>query len=306
MIKVYLFDKFAFVVSIKEAEYMIKNNIIVYLNKKYMVNKNGALGFICSNNITDAKKYKYLKYLASRMFICEDCGQKHAYCIRPILNKNKKIDFKGIRCVCKSCREKFFKKNNISKRPIYKEEFDIKKINKKIDKEIEEKGIINKEDYRNIRINIEFLERFTRLILPIIPEKIKKREEYLLEEAKELQKKYQGKIDLKDYRCRKKIREFLYKESKGICPVCGQSKEIEDFTIDHIVAKNKGGKDVISNFIGMCSKCNKEKGSKGILYFLSTTTLRKVPYRILKIAYYKQNKSRVYLKKLKRQLSKIK
>ena len=66
----------------------------------------------------------------------------------------------------------------------------------------------------------------------------------------------------------KSVGTFFRKEKDKNCPtyhfnlygiIDGEDRL---FTKDHFIAKSKGGKNVMSNYVVMCSKCNHEKGNK--------------------------------------------
>ena len=46
----------------------------------------------------------------------------------------------------------------------------------------------------------------------------------------------------------------------GACAYCGRIPHV--LTLDHIVAKSKGGFDVRSNLVAVCLRCNKSKASQ--------------------------------------------
>ena len=50
----------------------------------------------------------------------------------------------------------------------------------------------------------------------------------------------------------------VLKRDNFICQYC--SKKSNSMTIDHIIPKNKGGKDRWDNLVAACSKCNTKKG----------------------------------------------
>lgn len=50
-------------------------------------------------------------------------------------------------------------------------------------------------------------------------------------------------------------------DGRGICPGCLRGKHFEDFHLDHIVPKTKGGADYDHNIQLLCHNCNVTKGS---------------------------------------------
>ena len=61
----------------------------------------------------------------------------------------------------------------------------------------------------------------------------------------------------------------LFGRQEGHCAGCNGFFEIRNFTIDHIVAKSKGGTDHIDNLQLLCGACNSMKGTKTQEEFLA-------------------------------------
>tara|TARA_Y100001970_G_scaffold293620_1_gene441737 strand:- start:2412 stop:2948 length:537 start_codon:yes stop_codon:yes gene_type:complete len=55
-------------------------------------------------------------------------------------------------------------------------------------------------------------------------------------------------------------RRNIIKRDHCTCQYCG--KKYNDITIDHILPKDKGGKDIWTNLVAACKKCNLIKGNK--------------------------------------------
>ena len=55
------------------------------------------------------------------------------------------------------------------------------------------------------------------------------------------------------------IRYQVFKQAKYRCQLCGISAEQKALQVDHIVPRNKGGDDHISNFQALCYTCNAMK-----------------------------------------------
>lgn len=70
-----------------------------------------------------------------------------------------------------------------------------------------------------------------------------------------------------------RIREIRWAEmgagERRECPGCGRKKYADDFDLDHIVPRAKGGIDADENLQLLCSACNRTKGGR-----LSMTELR--------------------------------
>ena len=55
------------------------------------------------------------------------------------------------------------------------------------------------------------------------------------------------------------IRYEVFKRARTRCELCGISNEIRALEVDHIIPRNKGGTDDISNFQALCYSCNAMK-----------------------------------------------
>ena len=58
----------------------------------------------------------------------------------------------------------------------------------------------------------------------------------------------------------------LYGEQGGNCNGCGEHFKPRHLTVDHIIARNKGGTDHIENLQLLCGHCNAVKGDRGMEY----------------------------------------
>ena len=63
-------------------------------------------------------------------------------------------------------------------------------------------------------------------------------------------------------------RKNIIKRDNFICQYC--SKYTKDITIDHIIPKDKNGRDTWTNLVSACNKCNLKKGNK----LLSQTNMK--------------------------------
>lgn len=57
-----------------------------------------------------------------------------------------------------------------------------------------------------------------------------------------------------------KLKAAIKQRFGGACAFCGCVPRI--LTLDHIVARSKGGLDVKSNLVAVCQRCNRSKGSR--------------------------------------------
>ena len=64
-------------------------------------------------------------------------------------------------------------------------------------------------------------------------------------------------------------KQTLYGKQEGHCAGCGVLFEIRNFTVDHIVARSKGGTDHLDNLQLLCGACNSMKGVKTQEEFLA-------------------------------------
>lgn len=277
-------EKIVFNVTKEELDFMINEKIVSEKEGLYVVNKDSCFSYLFNTNIY--KRKLYINELSNQNFICNICNKKHSYNISPYIDENGEVDFSKVICCCTSCRLEKLKSRNIII-PIFKKRINWPK-EKEIIKDNLKKFNITKK-YRDIYIDLSkkiiIFEKYCDLVLP----------------KKDLDKveSFDKKINLKDCKKKSECKKFLYDISNGYCPVCGKKVRYSDFTIDHLVAKHLGGKDNLNNFIGMCTHCNREKGSKTVLEFLSTKELKKMPPLIVYIAKKQQDNARKEIENLK-------
>ena len=67
------------------------------------------------------------------------------------------------------------------------------------------------------------------------------------------------------YNCREN-KAKLYGIQEGNCPGCNEHFHMRNLTVDHIIARSKGGTDHIDNLQLLCAHCNSVKGNRGMEY----------------------------------------
>ncbi len=71
--------------------------------------------------------------------------------------------------------------------------------------------------------------------------------------------------DIPRYNCTEN-KTFLYGQQGGHCGHCRTHFQIQHLQVDHIIARNKGGTDHLSNLQLLCGYCNSVKGDRGMEY----------------------------------------
>ncbi|QUH21879.1 HNH endonuclease [Alkaliphilus sp. B6464] len=300
--KVYFLNKPVLDVSHDEMANLLLLGIIVYLDNEehYVLNKDSSeIAYLFNSKIKNFKKFTYLEHINNNRFTCEDCGKPYSFHVRPYTDDNGSINFKKIINVCKNCRTKLLEKKDILV-PQFKKRINWAEEKQKIRFQIKNNNVNDTNEFLKLSIKIIKLERFIKLVLPPLPVDCKENlYDMVLNGYEEVIKSILGTdISLESYIHRKIVRNFLYVESNGRCPVCGGKIPQDKFTIDHIIAKDLGGKNEMNNFIGMCYNCNQNKGNMSILEFLCSVELNKMPIRILKEAYGQQHEMNKLLEQL--------
>ena len=54
-------------------------------------------------------------------------------------------------------------------------------------------------------------------------------------------------------------RKNVWLRDKGACQYCGKKVPVSDFTFDHVVPRNQGGKSIWENIVVACHPCNQKK-----------------------------------------------
>jgi 5-methylcytosine-specific restriction endonuclease McrA len=54
-------------------------------------------------------------------------------------------------------------------------------------------------------------------------------------------------------------RKNIWLRDRGVCQYCGHKVPVTNFTFDHVVPRNQGGKSVWENIVVACHPCNQKK-----------------------------------------------
>lgn len=248
--------------------------------------------FYFSHKMPLGKVLTYLSHVSNQNATCEDCGKEMSFHIRPVM-KNGQIDFKGIVCVCKTCRSKKLEQEDILV-PQFRQDFSHKAMNKRVREELKKKhknqkvysALVEDNELFSLKKQELKLYSLSKIVLPPLKssnQPSKNTTQQRLAEAG-LKGMYE-ELDLSDKEVRKKVRAFLRKED-GKCPCCGERATTSVlYTIEHIKPKSRGGENNLNNFIGMCETCNKDKGNRTIMEYLQVKHFNALPYRALVIAH---------------------
>lgn len=68
----------------------------------------------------------------------------------------------------------------------------------------------------------------------------------------------------------------VYAKTNGHCAYCGDNLHEEEFAIDHVHPKSKGGTNHIDNLMPSCHSCNTSKGTKSIEHYRMYLTARQI------------------------------
>jgi hypothetical protein len=77
----------------------------------------------------------------------------------------------------------------------------------------------------------------------------------------------------------------------GHCAYCGIELELNNWTIDHVQAKSRGGGNELSNLMPSCHRCNQYKKAKTVSefrYYVLESTLEELRSSIDRITHFRQ------------------
>lgn len=86
------------------------------------------------------------------------------------------------------------------------------------------------------------------------------------EQKKKKKEDEQLSFDTVNQKPSKNIKRILYSKQEGRCIGCNVFFLLENFELDHIVPKNKGGPNIDDNLQLLCSRCNRIKGNRSQEY----------------------------------------
>jgi len=275
---------------------LLASKHIISKKDKYWINReHSELKYLYSEKLKPFKRKIYLDHIVKNKFVCEDCGKKHSFQIRPVLEKDGSINFKKIANVCVDCRQKFMGSKDILV-PQFKKKINWKNEKERVLEDMKDLDVKDRNKYFKLSMEIVKIEKFAKLILPPIKSGDELYDLVLSDFRSAIKNRLGENIDLDSYINRRIVRDYLESESGGRCMVCGKKHSF--MTIDHIVAKDLGGKDDIDNFIGMCKDCNTLKDNESVIEFFSHIELNYIPNRVLLEAYKQQKEMKEYLEKL--------
>ncbi len=64
------------------------------------------------------------------------------------------------------------------------------------------------------------------------------------------------------YKAQTLSRKNILLRDRNICQYCGKKFQAHNLTLDHIIPKSRGGKNVWDNLVACCQKCNRTKADR--------------------------------------------
>lgn len=90
-------------------------------------------------------------------------------------------------------------------------------------------------------------------------------------------------VKLKVYKYLRFNKSYLYLRDKGLCQYCHKHLSKDNYTIDHVIPKSRGGRTDYENTVLSCYSCNQIKGNT--IVSLNTKPIQINLYDILKFNY---------------------
>lgn len=69
---------------------------------------------------------------------------------------------------------------------------------------------------------------------------------------------------------KKMWRKALKEHFDCTCVYCGQTYDLSNLTLDHVIPRSAGGETITSNIVPACQQCNQKKASRQYLEFMHT------------------------------------
>ena len=66
-------------------------------------------------------------------------------------------------------------------------------------------------------------------------------------------------------------RKALKEHFDCTCVYCGQTYELSNLTLDHVIRRSAGGETIASNIVPACQECNQKQASKPVKEFMRST-----------------------------------
>jgi 5-methylcytosine-specific restriction endonuclease McrA len=78
-----------------------------------------------------------------------------------------------------------------------------------------------------------------------------------------------------------KQRTAMHSAQHGLCHYCALPTPMENFTLDHVIPRSRGGPNTLANKVGACRACNSAKADMNLQEFVATPYLTDARRRAL-------------------------